>query len=202
MRTVFAAAVLLGSYAVVCAQPPAPPPDRYGVKARPKQYAQTTPKDALVSALAIIDKGDYTYLVAQLMDPAFVDREVEARVRLFDEQVERELIQLRDFQRANPSTITPQNFVPLDPKLFRELVLTKARDRAFKQLVRDVEQKLTDDPLALKDVRKILRADMFSVVDPTASAAHPDIKGRALYFKKVGDRWYLENRVAEEKKEP
>ena len=34
-------------------------------------------------------------------------------------------------------------------------------------------------------------------------ATHAEIKGRALYFKKLGERWFLENRNTEEpKKEP
>ena len=53
-------------------------------------------------------------------------------------------------------------------------------------------------------MRRILRAPSpFAEADPVATATLPEIKGRALYFKKINDRWFLENRNTEEpKKEP
>jgi hypothetical protein len=66
-----------------------------------------------------------------------------------------------------------------------------------------VEQKMRDDPQALKDMKKILRAGTFSDEGAGAKATNPAVKDSAIYFKKIGDRWYLENRQADEtKKEP
>jgi len=228
MRTLFAAAVLLGAAALVPAQPPKdppkdppkaapkdPPPDRdpdavtkdpgprYGVKTRLKQYTQATPKEALKSALAAVEAADYTYLVTQLLDPKFVDAAVADRAKLFEPEAEAELAQLRDFQRANRDRIAPQDRVPLDPVGLRALAAVRATERGYKRLVRDIEQKLLDDPQTIKEFRRILRDGTFTEADPVASAAHPDVKGRTLYFKKIGDRWFLENRQVEEpKKEP
>ena len=55
----------------------------------------------------------------------------------------------------------------------------------------------------LKDFRRVLRDGSFADADPSRTPpAHPEIKSRSLYFKRIGTRWFLENRQAEEKKEP
>jgi hypothetical protein len=211
MRAAFAVVLSLGAAALIHAQPPKDPPvavipkdapPRYGVNPRAKAFPQDTPKAALKSALSAVEKADYSYLVAQLLDPKFVDAAVLNRAQGFVAAAEAELAQLRDFQRANPGKIAQEARVPLDPDGFRALAAARARDRGFKQLLRDIEQKLTDDPQVLRDFRRIAREGSFADADPTASATHPEIKGKTLYFKKIGDRWFLENRQAEEKKEP
>lgn len=198
MRLAFAVVLVLGTGTLTFAQPPKDPEPRYGTKARLKQYPQSTPKEALRSTLAAIDKADYAYLAAHLLDPKFVDDAVTDRMKLFEAQAELELAQLRDFQRANPDKVSRENRVPLDPTEFRAMAAARARARAFKQLQKDVEQKLTDDPQVVRDFRRIHREGAFSDV----SATHPEIKSRTLYFKQVDGRWFLENRQVEEKKEP
>ena len=214
MRTAFAAAILFGAAGLASAQPPKDPPpeplpvaakdgSRHGVRVRIKQYPQSTPKQALKSALAAVEAADYEYLVGQLLEPKFVDDAVAERAKLLQADAEAELAQLRDYQRANPSRVAIEDRVPLDPVGFRALAAKKAEDRAFRQLLRDVEQKLTDDPQAVKDIRRVALDGMFADADPAGTGTHPEVKGRTLYFKKVGDRWYLENRQGEEpKKEP
>lgn len=204
MRTAIAGFVLLAAGALAQSQPPPKDPDpRFGVNARVKQYPQDSPKAALRSAIRFIEVGDYAYLVAHLLDAKFVDEQVADRAKGLEAAAERELAQLRDFQRANPDKVTAENRVPLDPKEFRAAAALKARDRAVKQFQKEVEEKLKDDSQALKDMRKLLRDGMFSEADPTASVTHPDVKGRTLFFKKTGDRWFLENKQSEEpKKEP
>ncbi len=211
MRTAFVVALLLGSVALAGAQPGKDPPPvviskdpepRYNVRARVKQFPQGTPKEALKSVLAAVEQNDYAYLVAQLLDPKFGDAAATERAKEFVPGAEAQLAQLREFQRANAAKIDPASRVPLDPVAFRAVAANKARELGFKQLLKDVEQKLIDDPQVLKDFRKIAREGSFADADPAASATHPDVKGRALYFKKVGDRWYLENRLGEEKKDP
>jgi hypothetical protein len=208
MRTAFAAAILLGAAALTHAQPkeelvPREPPPRLGVKSRVKQYPQNTAKEALKSAVAAITDGDYPYLVAHLLDPKFVDDAITERARDFEPGAEAELAQLRDFQRANPNKVAPEDRVPLDPVGLRAMAAAKARERGYRQLLRDIQQKLTDDPQTVRDLRRIARDGSFADADPVSTATHPDVKGRALYFKKIGNRWFLENRQVEEpKKEP
>jgi hypothetical protein len=185
---------------------------RYGVNVRIKAYPQGTPKDALKSALRAIDDGDFSYLTAQLLDPKFVDAGVSERARQLEPAVLLELTQLRDLQRANPERVAPDDRLPYDARSFGAVVIARARERGFRQFTKDVEQKLTDDPQPVKEMRKILRAPGAfpdaPPLDPVASATHPNIKTRTLYFKKIGERWFIENRQTEEqpkdqpKKEP
>lgn len=202
MRAVFAVAILLGAGALTVAQPMEEPQPRYGVKPRLKQFLQGTPKEVLKSTLAAVDQGEYPYLVAQLLDPKFADDAVTERMKLFEGGVEIELAKLRDFQQANLDKIATENRIPLDPKAFRAMAAAKARDLAFKQLVKDVTQKLLDDPQSVRDLGRILREGSFVEADPAATATHPNVKNRTLYFKKIDGRWFIDNRQAEEKKEP
>lgn len=202
MRPALAAVLVLSAFALATAQPPKPVEPRYGVKHRDKAYPQATPKDALKSAIGAIEDADFSYLVAHLLEPKFVDGAVADRQKQLVPAVEAELAQLRDFQRANPDKVAAENRVPLDPVLFRAAAAEKARERAFKQLVREVASKLVDDPETLKTFRRVYREGTFTDGDPT-TATHPELKNRTLFFKKLGERWVLENRQAEEpKKEP
>ena len=202
MRGTFAIVLIVATTGLVFAQRAKEPERRYAVNPRVKAYPQTTPKEALRSAIAAIEDKDYPYLVAHLLDPKFVDDAVNERAKLFEGGAELELAQLRDFQRANSDRFAPEDRVPLDPKAFRAAAALKAHDYAFKQLVKDIKQKLANDPQVVKDFRHILSSGSFAVTDPTAAATHPAVKGRTLYFNKLEDRWFLENRQAEEKKAP
>ena len=65
------------------AKPAAP----FGIEADLAAYPQTTPKDALTSVLKAIDNKRIDYLLAQLADPDFVARRVEANGGKFDDLV-------------------------------------------------------------------------------------------------------------------
>jgi hypothetical protein len=202
MRPALAAVLVLSAFALAAAQPPKPVEPRFGVKHRDKAYPQATPKAALKSAIDAIEAADFAYLVAHLLDPKFVDATVDDRQKQLVPAAEAELAQLRDFQRANPDKVDAESRVPLDPMLFRAAAAEKARDRAFKLLVREVTAKLVDDPETLKALRRVYREGTFTEGDP-ATATHPEVKNRTLFFKKLGDYWVLENRqAAEPKKEP
>ena len=95
MRPALAVVLMLCAVALIRAQPPKDPPakdlpvetepvKRYGVNGRIKAYPQDTPKAALKSTLAAIEKSDYSYLVAQLLDPKFVDETVIERAKEFE----------------------------------------------------------------------------------------------------------------------
>ena len=92
----------------------------------------------------------------------------------------------------------------MDRAKFNALIIERSRQLAFRQLIRDVEEKLLNDPQSVRDLRKILRGGTFTE-EPGGGdrAAHPDVKDRAVYLKKIGDRWFLENRQEETpRKEP
>ncbi|HEV3439287.1 MAG TPA: hypothetical protein VG122_18110 [Gemmata sp.] len=205
MRIAFAV-VLLSGFAVLAQEPPQfiskDPEPRFGIPAKLKAYPQTTAKKALESAVEACEKSDYAYLIAHLLDPAFVERRITDRSKQFEASVELELARLRDYQYANPDRF-PTDRLPLDKPGFLAAIVAKSRERAFKQLVRDVEQKMRDDPQSLRDMKKILRDGTFTDEGAGIKAVHPTVMDGALFFKKIGDRWFLENRQAEEpKKEP
>jgi len=208
MRFVSVAALLVASATFAWTQPPPKaidktPKPRFGIAYKEKAYPQDTPKKALASAIEAIDRGETSYLLAHLLDPGFVDFSLGERAKQFEAPVELELTRLRDFQLANRDRFEPEDRVPTDKEQFKALILERSRERAFRQLIRDVEAKLLNDPLSLKDLRKILRAGQFADEAGGARGTHPDVKDRAVYLKKIGDRWFLENRQEEiPKKEP
>src|SRR5262249_60990261 len=135
--------------------------------------------------------------------PRSPDRLTGDLAKQVDAPVEVELSQLRDFQNANPDKVRPSERVPNDREKFKALIIERSRQRAFRQLVLDVEQKLLDDPQSLKDLRKILKDGTFTdEPDGSAKGVHPDVKDRAVFFKKIGERWFLENRQEEMPKKP
>jgi hypothetical protein len=139
-----------------------------------------------------------------LLDPAFVEARLTDRAKQFEPGVEDELVRLREFQIRNANKVDPANRVPLDPVQFRAMVKEKTREQAFRQLLRDVQEKMRDDPESLKDMKKLFREGTVTDLNMGAKITHMDVKDRALFFRKIGDRWFLENRQEElpPKKEP
>ncbi|MBA4187590.1 MAG: hypothetical protein C0467_06180 [Planctomycetaceae bacterium] len=198
MRLVFAIALVSGSMAL--AQPPKDPdlpkeiPARFGIPPKVKAYPQDSAKKTLLSAIEAIEKGDTTYIVAHLLDPGFVEFRVADRAKQFEAPAEIELSRLRDFQIRNPEKYPVADRLPTDRAKFAALIIERSREQAFKQLVRDVQSKLMDDPLSIKDLQKLLRDGMVTDTETGAKLTHADVKDKALYFRKIDDRWFLENR--------
>ncbi len=63
----------------------------------------------------------------------------------------------------------------------------------FERAVEVTRQKLSDDPETFKELKRFLNDGEY---EETAEGATVKLKGspRQVYFKKVGDRWYFENR--------
>ena len=200
MRVLFAAVLACGSAALAQEKAKAPEetPVRYGLPYKAKSYPQATPKEALESVLVAADKGEYDYLVAHLLDPAFVDGRVGDRAKQFEPAVEAGLARKRDAQRRGADAAGDP--VPDEPDRFRARVAADAKTAAYRQLVRDVREKLADDPEVLKDLRRFYRGGTFpETPGETAKVGLPDIRDRAVFLKKAGDRWYVENRQSDEK---
>src|SRR4051812_46271331 len=58
-------------------EPEAVPP-RYGQTFSPKAFPQGTAREVVASAIAAAEKGEFAYLAAHLLDPAFVDARIDA----------------------------------------------------------------------------------------------------------------------------
>lgn len=201
MRLVFALALLTGSVSLAQqpkdADPSETPPPRYGVPYKKITYPQETAKKSLASALAAIDKPDVPYLVAHLLDPGFVDLRVADRAKQFEPGVEDELRKARDYQQANLDKFLAQDRLPTDKARFKALVVERSVERAFRQVIKDVEDKLVNDPVGVRDLRKMFRDGKVEDTETGAKITHADVKDRVLYFRKIGDRWFLENRQDE-----
>lgn len=101
MRT-FAILWLALACVVASAQTPREkaPARRYGIEPDLETYPQNTPKDTLASVLKAIDRGRVDYLLAQLADPAWVDRRIAATGGKFDSLVEETTRKLNDDRSA------------------------------------------------------------------------------------------------------
>jgi hypothetical protein len=64
----------------------------------------------------------------------------------------------------------------------------------FDEVVRETTSKLADNPGTVKELRRFLKDGEWDVGDTSASAKLKDIKDRQVYMKKIGSRWFLENR--------
>ena len=205
MRTALVLSALFGTAAVLSSQerPKVAEeiPPRFGIQYRGKTYLQVTPKQTLESVLAVAERGDTNYLVAHLLDPVFVDTRIADRAKQFEPAVLDELTRLKDYQRKNPDQSPTDTLVPTDPIKFQAKVVADSRLRAFNQLTRDVKEKLVDDPEVLKDLRRFFLSGSFPEAGggDNAKVGLPDVKDRAVFFKKIGDRWYIENRQTDEK---
>ncbi|MFO0847671.1 MAG: hypothetical protein U0871_03785 [Gemmataceae bacterium] len=191
MRTILGVTAVVALTGWAAGQPqPAPPEPRYGVNPLIEAYPQTTPQAALGSVLKAVDKGRWEYLTAQLLDPVFVDKRVGERATKLTPEVERELLADRDARRNGPA----ETRLPEDPTAFAEVVRREATQRAFRQFTQAVRATLAENPDHVKELRRFALNGAFSAGGEVAQATLPDVKDRAVYFRKVNDRWHVEDR--------
>jgi hypothetical protein len=196
MRRLFAFAGLVMIVSVAPAQPPAEVKveARYGIPGNPRLFPQTDAKAVLASAIKAAEAGRYDYLVAHLMDEKFIEGRIDDRAKLIEPSADADLRALRDRQRKDV-TLDKRLQLPDDPNLFNEQVKAEARMRAFKQVLRDVEAKLTEDTTSLKELRRFLReGELISASAEAARITLRDVKDRQVFLKKAGERWFIENR--------
>lgn len=70
----------------------------------------------------------------------------------------------------------------------------KALSGGFRDLVQETKARLGDDPQAVKELRRFFTEGMWEDSDDTAAVKLKDVKNRTVFFRKVRDRWFLENR--------
>jgi hypothetical protein len=191
MRKVLGVTVLVLLTGWVAGQPqPAPPEPRYGVAPSTEAYPQATPQAALASVLKAADKNRWEYLTAHLLDPKFVDKRVGERADKLLPEVERELQAERDARRTGPREAR----LPEDPSGFADLVRAEATQRAFRQFTQTVRATLAENPDHLKELRRFALNGTYTAGGDVGQVTLPGLKDRAVYFRKVGDRWHVEDR--------
>lgn len=191
MRKSLVIAVLLVAWPATAQEPSQPIALRYGVLPAPEAYPQRTPREALLSAARAIERGKVDYLVAHIIDPRFVDARVAARARLIEEDVEKQLRAERDAQRLNPPRT---GVIPVTPAEFAAYVQERARERAFREVVRDVRDTLAENPDHVRDFRRFARDGVIVDAGDTSSGSLRGVTDRQVFFRKEGDRWFVEDR--------
>lgn len=193
MRKTLAVAVLLGAVSLTAWGQDEPPP-RYGVPPNLDLFPQNSPQAALSSAVKAVEKGRTDYLAAHLIDPAFIDQKVAERARSLEKEVAADLRTLRAVQSQNPAATPREDRVPADPKGFDEAVRREAARRAFRLVARDIRGTLDENPDNLKGLRRFLREGQITDAGDTASATLRDVRDRQVNFRKVDNRWYVQDR--------
>ena len=64
----------------------------------------------------------------------------------------------------------------------------------FESYVKLVTDRLSDDPEAVRQLRRFSSEGEFNVSGDAATVSHKEIKGRQVFLKKIGGRWFLEDR--------
>lgn len=173
--------VLLAS-AVQAQQPDVPP--RFDVLHNAELYKQDTPQNTLNSVLIAISRDRYDYITAHLLDPAFVDARLATNQTYFERVA------------AEQVSVTAVGQLLKGAEL-ESRVRQVAVGLNVKSLGTQIREKMTDEPNNLRDLKQFARDGQFEVTGETAKATLRDVKDRALYFKKIGGRWFLENRKEE-----
>jgi hypothetical protein len=65
---------------------------------------------------------------------------------------------------------------------------------AFERLTKETTENFLEDPAAVNELRRFLKDGEWEVGDKAASAKVKNLPGRAVFLRKIQDRWYLENR--------
>jgi hypothetical protein len=126
-------------------------PNRLQVIYDPGNYPQTTPQEALGSVVKALGRDRYDYLVAHLLDPAFVDDQLKTE------------------------KTTPE------------------------QLGKSVKAHMEEDPELLKLMKRFLAEGDFSAGAERVTVSLKGVDDKQVFLRKVGERWYMENRRKEEK---
>lgn len=166
---------------------------RYGIPGNARLFPQADPKAALTTAIKAIESNRFDYLVAHLLEEGFVEQRLTERAALLVPRVDAELRALRARQRQDV-TLDKRLQLPDEPPAFEDAIQAEARLQAFKLVVSDIQEKQNADPTLLKTLKRFLREGDFTVDGDTATVTLRDLKNRQVFFKKVGERWYLENR--------
>jgi hypothetical protein len=181
MRPLLAVAAALVFVAAATAQDV---PPRFGILHNPDLYRQDTPKETLQSALGAIGRERYDYLAAHLLDPEWVDARLATHQAYFE-------------RVAGEQIVATAAGAQLKGPALEARVQEVGTRLNFQELTGQIRRKLADQPDNLKDLRRFLREGEPKTSGESATIVLKDVKDRALYFKKVKDRWFLENRKDE-----
>jgi ABC-type amino acid transport substrate-binding protein len=85
-----------------------------------------------------------------------------------------------------------------DPEFVDDRV-KQAYGGKFEDLESESRAKAGDNPAVIKELNRFLKEGEWQVAETTASAQLKDVASSKVYLKKIGDRWFFENRQSAEK---
>lgn len=180
MRRSLAFTAVLALATIADAQPPDVKP-RFDVLHNSEFYRQDTPQETLKSVVGAIGRDRYDYVIAHLLEPGYVNARLLTTQSYFERLAAEQVAQTaggRRLQGAELQARIQQVGISLN----------------VRQLADKMRNKIAEEPDNLKDLKRFAREGLFMDAGDTATATLKDIKDRALYFKKVEGRWFLENR--------
>jgi hypothetical protein len=154
---------------------------RFEILHNPDLYRQETPQETLTSVIIAVGRERYDYLAAHLLDPAWIDARMATTQAYFERVTGEQIV----------STAAGAALRAADLELRVREVATRAN---FQNLTSQIGRKIADEPDNFKDLKRFAREGQFQVAGDTATVTIKDVKDRALYFKKVNNRWFMENR--------
>ncbi len=198
MRTVWTATILLILPAVAAAQILAPKvAPRYGIAINTRTFVQATAKDTLAATIKAVEENRFDVLTAHLIDPKVTEARAAENGRLLENESEKDLQKLREQQRANPINVASEQKLPYEPGAFAGIVKAEAKVRGFKAAIEEVRQKFAADTSIIPEMKRFLRDGEFTGTGDAAKVTLKDVKGKAIYFTKLNDRWFIEDRKEE-----
>ena len=138
---------------------------RYTIEVDEEAYPQKRPDDALRSVVRAIASQKYDYLMAQLVDPAYVDRKVGDYKKAFDKGKE-------------------------EGKALR----------AFQRVVKEIEEHFLEDPALVQDLKRFTKEAEWKQEEGRAVGTIKALAGRQVFLRRIGERWFFENRQREVEK--
>jgi hypothetical protein len=134
-----------------------------------------------------------------MVNPAFAQKKDDAPKARFGIEVD-----LDHFPQATAKDALRSFLRAADEKRFDyaaaqlaepDFVDQQVKDRgSFEKFVDVVRNQWSNDPESIKELRRFLSEGTWEESADTAAAKLKDVPARQVYLKKVGNRWYLEDR--------
>jgi hypothetical protein len=178
--------VLIGVATLTAAQQVRELDLRYRIEVNTVNYPQKTPQEALKSIVKALDADAYEYMLAQLVDPKFVDMRVaEYKATMFPPEI------LRQEDEAIAREV--------DPKVRRRMEIEKElreRDRivvAFARLAKETRKHFGEDPVLLRELRLMARDGKWEADEEKGICSLEKIVRKA-FFKAREGRFFMEEK--------
>lgn len=175
MRNWIAALVIATVAGSLCAQPAPAPPPRYTIPSEIDIYPQDSPKQALASMAKAFDRKRVEYLLAHLVEPAFVDAKFPQYYRAKYGKLPEDDRELPPAQQAERIKATLETFVA------------------------EVNEHLAAHPKQALRLSRLLREGAVEEQGTGAKVTLKDAPESVLTLRQIDGRWFMINDMEGEK---